>query len=119
MKVKIGDLYNDYVGTPYEVVEYNKGIIKFKVANEWFEEYTAVCISHFGDKVNYWMILNEPMVFTGAGYFLGIHAPGKKGISNFAAALHHAALCQAIGFNTIKKMITRQISHLFISAITS
>lgn len=43
------------------------------------------------------MILNEPMVFTGAGYFLGIHAPGRKGLSNFFAALHHAALCQAAG----------------------
>lgn len=24
------------------------------------------------------MVINEPSVFTGAGYFLGIHAPGKK-----------------------------------------
>jgi beta-glucosidase len=43
------------------------------------------------------MVLNEPMVFTGAGYFLGVHAPGKIGLSNFLAAAHHAALCQAEG----------------------
>ena len=41
----------------------------------WFEGYVEYCIKTFGDKVKHWMVLNEPMVFTGAGYFLGIHAP--------------------------------------------
>lgn len=68
----------------------------------WFEEYTSVCVTAFKDKVNYWMVLNEPMVFTGGGYFLGVHAPGKKGFKNFIPAMHHAVLCQAIGYNTIK-----------------
>lgn len=63
----------------------------------WFAEFVQFCILTYGDKVKHWMILNEPMVFTGAGYFLGIHAPGKKGLSNFLAAAHHAALCQAEG----------------------
>lgn len=42
------------------------------------------------------------MVFTGAGYFLGIHAPGRKGLNNFLPAVHHAALCQGIGARIIK-----------------
>lgn len=69
---------------------------------KWFEEYVTVCINAFKDKVLYWMVLNEPMVFTGGGYFLGIHAPGKKGFKNFIPAMHHAVLCQAVGCNTIK-----------------
>ena len=44
------------------------------------------------------------MVFTGAGYFLGVHAPGKKGLSNFLAAAHHAALCQAEGGRIIRSV---------------
>lgn len=68
----------------------------------WFEEYVRVCVNEFKDKVKYWMVLNEPMVFTGAGYFLGVHAPGKKGLANFLSAMHHAVLCQAIGLKTIK-----------------
>lgn len=64
---------------------------------EWFSNYTYFCINAYGDRVKHWMILNEPMVFTGAGYFLGIHAPGRKGLSNFLGAMHHAALCQAAG----------------------
>ena len=69
----------------------------------WFEEYVKVCINAFGQKVKNWIVLNEPSVFTGAGYFLGIHAPGKKGMNNFLPAMHHALLCQGIGFNTIKE----------------
>ncbi len=70
----------------------------------WFSEFTACCVEYFGDRVKNWMILNEPMVFTGAGYFLGIHAPGKKGLNNFLAAAHHAALCQARGGALIKSL---------------
>jgi len=44
------------------------------------------------------------MVFTGAGYFLGVHAPGKKGLSSFLAAAHHAAICQAEGGRIIKSL---------------
>jgi beta-glucosidase len=62
------------------------------------------CLKNFGDRVKHWMVLNEPMVFTGAGYFLGVHAPGKKGLGNFLAAAHHAALCQAEGGRIIRSL---------------
>ncbi len=68
----------------------------------WFEDYVAVCVQRFGDRVKNWMVLNEPVVFTGAGYFLGLHAPGKKGLNNFLAAVHHALLCQANGARFLK-----------------
>ncbi len=70
----------------------------------WFSEYVHLCIKTFGNRVKHWIILNEPMVFTGAGYFLGIHAPGKKGLTNFLAAAHHAALCQAEGGRVVRSM---------------
>ena len=70
----------------------------------WFGGYVEFCVKEFGDRVKRWMILNEPMVFTGAGYFLGVHAPGKKGLSNFLAAAHHAALCQAEGGRIAKSI---------------
>lgn len=71
----------------------------------WFSEYVALCVISFGGDVKNWMILNEPLVFTGAGYFLGVHAPGKKGPGNFLSAVHHAALCQAEGGRMIKKLL--------------
>ena len=72
---------------------------------EWFSEYVVVCVETFGDRVKNWMVLNEPMVFTGAGYFLGVHAPGKKGLNKFLAAAHHAVLCQAEGGRIIRNLL--------------
>lgn len=70
----------------------------------WFKDYVALCVTNFGDRVKNWMVLNEPLVFVGAGYFLGVHAPGAKGERNFLPALHHAALCQAEGGRVIKRL---------------
>jgi beta-glucosidase len=70
----------------------------------WFNYFVGCCIKNFGDRVKHWMVLNEPMVFAGAGYFLGVHAPGKKGLSSFLAAAHHAALCQAEGGRIIRSL---------------
>lgn len=72
----------------------------------WFGFYVDCCVKHFGGRVKNWIVLNEPMVFTGAGYFLGVHAPGKKGLNNFLAAVHHAVICQAEGGRMIKQLLT-------------
>lgn len=69
---------------------------------DWFTYYVEVCLQHFSPKVTHWMVLNEPLVFTGAGYFAGIHAPGKKRLKNFLPAAHHAVLVQALGYKLIK-----------------
>ncbi|MCD0488305.1 beta-glucosidase [Pedobacter sp. MC2016-14] len=71
----------------------------------WFSDYTKVCAQHFGDRVKNWIVMNEPMVFTGAGYFLGIHAPGRKGLKNFLPAIHHAVLCMAEGGRVLRRMV--------------
>jgi beta-glucosidase len=71
----------------------------------WFSDYTECCIKLFGNKVRHWIILNEPLVFTGAGYFLGIHAPGRKGLNSFLAAIHHAAMCQAEGGRVVRSLL--------------
>ncbi|MDB5118381.1 MAG: beta-glucosidase [Mucilaginibacter sp.] len=69
---------------------------------DWFAEYVAVCANAFGDRVKHWMVMNEPAVFTGAGYFFGIHAPGKTGIRNFLPAIHHAVLSMTAGAKVLR-----------------
>jgi len=71
----------------------------------WFSEYVEVCAQYFGDRVKNWMVINEPSVFTGAGYFLGIHAPGKKGITNYLKAMHHVTLATAAGAKILRNTI--------------
>ena len=74
---------------------------------DWFSDYIAICANKFGDRINDWMVMNEPMVFTGAGYFLGVHAPGRKGLKNFIPAVHHAALCQSVGASRLKSICNK------------
>jgi len=77
----------------------NREIVK------WFAEFVELCAKNFGDRVKNWMVVNEPSVFTGAGYFLGIHAPGRRGLGNFAKAVHHVTLATATGGRILRSIL--------------
>jgi beta-glucosidase len=72
----------------------------------WFSEYTLLCAKNFGDRVKHWIVLNEPLGFTGLGYGNGYHAPGLKGLGHFLPAVHHAVLCQAEGGRILRNEVT-------------
>lgn len=69
---------------------------------EWFKAYVEIVVKAYAPKVKNWIILNEGIVFSGAGYFMGIHAPGKRGMKNFLPVVHHALLAQAAVFKLMK-----------------
>lgn len=83
----------------------DKGGWKNRDILDWFAEFTYTATKQYGDKVKDWMVLNEPMSFTGLGYFMGYHAPQKKGLLNFLPAAHHAMLCQGIGGRIIREEV--------------
>jgi beta-glucosidase len=72
---------------------------------DWFSEFVTLCAKSFGDRVKHWMVMNEPVVFTGAGYFFGIHAPGRNGIKNFIPAIHHVVLSINAGGKILRKLL--------------
>jgi beta-glucosidase len=72
---------------------------------EDFLAYVEFCAKEYGRKVRYWMVLNEPFAFTAVGYLLGVHAPGKRGLRPFLAAVHHAALAQGEGIKRLKALL--------------
>jgi beta-glucosidase len=72
---------------------------------DWFSTFVKICAKNFGDRVKNWMVMNEPAVFTGAGYFLGIHAPGRTGLKNFLPAIHHAVLSIAAGAKVLRNTL--------------
>ncbi|TSD66859.1 beta-glucosidase [Inquilinus sp. KBS0705] len=81
---------------------------------DWFSNYVTICANSFGDRVKHWMVMNEPAVFTGAGYFLGIHAPGRTGLSNFLPAIHHVVLSIVAGARILRKLLPQaQIGNTF------
>ena len=69
---------------------------------DWYLAYADVVTKRLGDRVNHWMVLNEPLAYTGCGYFLGIHAPGKRWLKNFLPAVHHTSLVIGEGTRLIK-----------------
>jgi len=56
-------------------VLYEKGGWENPDSPAWFEEYVQVVSRALGEKVYAWMTFNEPQMFTGLGYCVGIHAP--------------------------------------------
>jgi beta-glucosidase len=80
----------------------------------WFSEFVTICAQNFGNRVKNWMVMNEPAVFTGAGYFLGIHAPGRSGLRNFLPAVHHVVLSIVAGARILRNVCpSAQIGNTF------
>ncbi|HEX6972161.1 MAG TPA: GH1 family beta-glucosidase, partial [Limnochordia bacterium] len=44
----------------------------------WFSDYADLIFRTFGDRVPYWVTINEPAVITEKGYVLGVYAPGHR-----------------------------------------
>ncbi len=73
----------------------------------WFENYVAICTKRLGDRVTNWMVLNEPMAFCGAGYFLGMHAPGRTGRKSFVKAALNTSLSLSTGAEVIRQHVAK------------
>ena len=58
---------------PYEL--YQKGSWKNEESSNWFEAYTRVVAEAIGNRVKYWITINEPQMFLLLGHVLGVHAP--------------------------------------------
>ncbi|MEW7277191.1 family 1 glycosylhydrolase [Aquimarina sp. 2201CG1-2-11] len=70
---------------------------------DWYAYYVKILRDNFSDRVTNWILINEGIVCIGGGYFLGVHAPGKRGVTNFVSSTHHMLLAQAKGFKILKE----------------
>jgi len=61
----------------------------------WFREYAEFLFRKLGDRVKFWITLNEPFVISFVGHALGVHAPGIIDIDKTLIAGH--TLLQAHG----------------------
>ncbi len=75
----------------------------------YFQEYLDTCYSRLKDRVDNWIVMNEPFVFVGAGYFLGIHAPGETSLKKFLTATHHVNLANGLGINTLQNLGAKNV----------
>ncbi|TKC07212.1 GH1 family beta-glucosidase [Pedobacter frigoris] len=88
-----------------EALEVEGGWTAYAV-NHAFNEFVSLCAREYGDKVKNWIVLNEPFGFTSLGYMLGVHAPGKTGLTNFFSAVHHTAIAQADGGRILRAEVS-------------
>ena len=73
---------------------------------KWFEEYVDLCGRSFGDRVKNWMVFNEPMSFTLAGYMMGLHAPGGTiSFDKFYSSTHHVVMSHGAGGRILRERV--------------
>ncbi|NLJ17520.1 glycoside hydrolase family 1 protein [Globicatella sulfidifaciens] len=70
-----------------------------------FNEYASVLFERFGDRVKYWISLNEQNIFVSLGYQLAMHPPGVKDTQRMYNVNHIANLANAKVINTFHDMV--------------
>ncbi|MFU2205424.1 glycoside hydrolase family 1 protein [Streptococcus pluranimalium] len=70
-----------------------------------FNEYATVLFERFGDRVKYWISLNEQNIFVSLGYQLAVHPPGVKDDNRMYKVNHIANLANATVINTFHQMV--------------
>lgn len=75
---------------PYAL--YEKGGWKNPDIIQWFGEYVKVVVEALSDRVEYWITINEPQMFIGLGYLIGVHAPFEKCFPQELIAISHNVL---------------------------
>ncbi|XP_027357327.1 beta-glucosidase 12-like [Abrus precatorius] len=89
------------------------GFLSLNIVND-FKDYAELCFREFGDRVKYWVTLNEPWVFSRFGYAEGNLAPGRcsswqnldctggDSATEPYIVSHHQLLAHAVAFNIYK-----------------
>jgi len=67
-----------------------------------FADYVQAVTQALGDRVNDWVLLNEPAAFVDLGHLEGTHAPGRTSLYDFLRATHVVNLAQGEGFRALK-----------------
>lgn len=80
---------------PYELQK-EGGFLNSEISN-YYADYTAFLIKKYGDRVKYWITLNEPYIFSVLGHFTGEHAPGIKSLPAFFVSTHNLLLSHGKG----------------------
>lgn len=87
---------------PYELQK--SGGWKNRSVADRFADYAETVVRKLGDRVQFWITLNEPIVVLNDGYITGTHAPGKKNnYLSFAKIAHNLLLAHGM---TVERLRT-------------
>jgi beta-glucosidase len=68
----------------------------------YFADYAALMAHRLGDRVHYWMTLNEPQVVAFAGHAKGEHAPGLRDQKLAVQVSHHLLVAHGLATQAIR-----------------
>ena len=72
---------------------------------EAFTTYATTLFKQYGDRVKYWITMNEQNIFTTFGWISGMHPPGKVDqLKTFYQVNHHANIAHAKSVMALKKL---------------
>ncbi|MCM8819819.1 MAG: family 1 glycosylhydrolase, partial [Candidatus Omnitrophica bacterium] len=82
---------------------------------DFFLEYLIKIVSIFKDKVKYWLIFNEPLVYVYNSFIKGIWPPGKKSFSDAKKALCNIKNAYKDGYKEIKRIYAGNFCNVSLS----
>src|SRR5215470_2106843 len=69
-----------------------------------FADYTSTVVRRLGDRVVYWITINEPWVAAFVGHLEGRHAPGLREEATAVTVAHHLLLAHGRGLAVIRDL---------------
>jgi 6-phospho-beta-glucosidase len=79
---------------PLSLQEKYQGWLSEDIVDD-FVNYCEICFSNFYDRVKYWIVINEPNIFTSLGYLYGLHPPGDFDMGLYLKAFHNTVLAHS------------------------
>ncbi len=67
----------------------------------WFVRYVEKIVTALGDKVEFWLTLNEPMVLAYHGYLVGLWPPGERSVKKTWTVVHNLVQAHRLAFRKI------------------
>ncbi|KAI3468068.1 hypothetical protein Pfo_024731 [Paulownia fortunei] len=123
------DFYNDLINTliayeikpyvtlfhwdlPYSLEQEYGGFLSKNIVDD-FRDFAELCFWEFGDRVKYWITLNEPWTYSVQGYVARIFPPGKKASGSGVSAVTSSGSARISGLtsNLVDKVADNLISH--------
>ncbi|MFI7544070.1 GH1 family beta-glucosidase [Actinoplanes sp. NPDC049599] len=74
-----------------------------------FADYSMLVFDRLSDRVDNWTTLNEPWCSAWLGYFVGVHAPGRKNFGDAMAAVHHLLLGHGLATQRMRAAAPREM----------
>ncbi len=81
-----------------------RGGVQNKNFPRYFSRFTEKIVKALGNKVRFWITLNEPEIYSKNGYYCGKWPPQKRGIINYYRALAKLILAHRAAYKSIEEI---------------